>query len=73
MDGPVEQLCAMVDDWQVTGELGDLPAPVWNFIKRKSFSASTPRRNMAASDFPPTPNPASCRNCPPAAQPLQSQ
>ena len=37
MDGPVEQLCALVDDWQVTGELGDLPAPVWNFIKRKKF------------------------------------
>lgn len=37
MDGPVEQLCAMVDDWQVTGVLGDLPPPVWNFIKRKKF------------------------------------
>ena len=37
MDGPVEKLCAMVDDWKVTGELNDLPAPVWNFIKRKKF------------------------------------
>ena len=37
MDGPVEKLCEMVDDWQVTDELNDLPPAVWNFIKRKKF------------------------------------
>ena len=25
LDGPVEQLCAMLDDWQVSHELNDLP------------------------------------------------
>ena len=37
IDGPVEQLCAMVDDWEITAELNDLPASVWEFIKREKF------------------------------------
>ena len=34
--GPVEELCAMVDDWAVTQQ-GDLSPPVWEFIKSKGF------------------------------------
>ncbi|TBR40320.1 MULTISPECIES: acyl-CoA dehydrogenase [Dyella] len=37
MDGPVEQLCAMLDDWQITHELADLPPDVWAFIKKHKF------------------------------------
>ncbi|HEX9178833.1 MAG TPA: acyl-CoA dehydrogenase, partial [Burkholderiales bacterium] len=37
MDGPVEELCAMVDDWRITHELRDLPPEVWQFIKDKGF------------------------------------
>jgi acyl-CoA dehydrogenase len=37
LDGPVEELCAMIDDWQITHELGDLPPPVWEFIKKNKF------------------------------------
>lgn len=37
MDGPVEELCAMSDDWQITNELNDLPESVWKFIKEKKF------------------------------------
>src|SRR3989449_3244661 len=29
LDGPVEELCAMCDDWEITHELQDLPAHVW--------------------------------------------
>lgn len=39
LDGPAEQLCAMLDDWQITGELKDLPPPVWEFLKRHKFMA----------------------------------
>lgn len=43
IDGPVEELCAMVDDWEVTARLGDLPAPVWDFIKRnRMFGLNIP-------------------------------
>ncbi|WP_017461443.1 acyl-CoA dehydrogenase [Dyella ginsengisoli] len=37
LDGPVEQLCSMIDDWQITHELGDLPPEVWDFIKKNRF------------------------------------
>src|SRR3954466_11041184 len=37
IDGPVEELCAMCDDWQITHELQDLPQHVWQYIKDKGF------------------------------------
>ncbi|HEU4669546.1 MAG TPA: acyl-CoA dehydrogenase [Dyella sp.] len=37
LDGPVEQLCSMLDDWQITHELGDLPPEVWEFLKKNKF------------------------------------
>lgn len=37
LDGPVEQLCGMLDDWQITHELGDLPEEVWEFVKKNKF------------------------------------
>src|SRR3954463_6919786 len=37
LDGPVEELCGMVDDWQITHELADLPPNVWEFIKKNKF------------------------------------
>ena len=37
LDGPVEELCRMVNDWQITHELQDLPPHVWQFIKDRGF------------------------------------
>jgi acyl-CoA dehydrogenase len=37
LDGPVEELCAMIDDWQITHELADLPPNVWEFLKKNKF------------------------------------
>jgi acyl-CoA dehydrogenase len=37
LDGPCEQLCRMVDDWQITHELADLPPQIWDFVKREKF------------------------------------
>ena len=37
IDGPVEELCAMLDDWKITWELGDLPAEAWEFMKKHRF------------------------------------
>ena len=33
LDGPVTQLCEMVDEWEISRELGDLPPRAWDFIK----------------------------------------
>ncbi|HEY6044705.1 MAG TPA: acyl-CoA dehydrogenase [Nitrosospira sp.] len=35
--GPVEELCAMLDEWRITRELHDLPPGVWHFIKENGF------------------------------------
>jgi len=37
LDGPVEQLCSMLDDWKINQELNDLPEEVWQFIKDNKF------------------------------------
>ena len=37
IDGPVEELFAMLDDWQITNELHDLPPVAWQFIKDQGF------------------------------------
>src|SRR5450631_763809 len=39
LDGPVEQLCAMLDDWKVNWELRDLPPEAWDFLKAHKFFA----------------------------------
>ena len=37
LDGPVEQLCAMVNEWEITNDLHDLPPQAWQFIKDQGF------------------------------------
>ncbi len=37
LNGPVEQLCDMLDEWKITHELKDLPPEVWQFIKENGF------------------------------------
>lgn len=44
INGPVNQLCEMLDDWHITHERMDLPPEVWQFIKdNKFFSMIIPR------------------------------
>jgi acyl-CoA dehydrogenase len=45
IDGPVEQLCAMLDDWDITHNRMDLPPEVWAFMKQhRFFGMIIPRR-----------------------------
>ena len=37
LDGPVEELCAMLNDWEITHEHYDLPEKVWAFIRGNGF------------------------------------
>lgn len=37
LDNEVETVCAMMNDWQVTRELCDMPQPVWQYIKENRF------------------------------------
>ncbi|WP_090577359.1 acyl-CoA dehydrogenase [Nitrosomonas sp. Nm58] len=37
LEGPVEHLCAMLDEWHITHERYDLPPQAWQFIKDNGF------------------------------------
>ena len=37
LNGPVDELCAMLDDWKINWEWRDLPPEVWDYIKQKKF------------------------------------
>jgi len=37
LNGPVDALCAMLDEWKIFWEWRDLPPDVWHFVKREKF------------------------------------
>ncbi|HKC17113.1 MAG TPA: acyl-CoA dehydrogenase, partial [Steroidobacteraceae bacterium] len=39
LDGPCEELCRMLDDFDITHRRGDLPPAVWEFLKSRGFFA----------------------------------
>ncbi len=39
LDGPVETLCRMLNDWDITQNRADLPPEVWKYIKEQGFFA----------------------------------
>jgi acyl-CoA dehydrogenase len=53
LKGPVEELCRMLDDWQITHELADMPPEVWEFIKKKGFFAMIIPREYGGLGFSP--------------------
>jgi acyl-CoA dehydrogenase len=39
IDGPCEELCRMIDDWEITHRRADLPPHIWDYLKTKGFFA----------------------------------
>ncbi len=37
LDGPTEQVCSMIDDWDTRNNRADLSPEVWKFLKEKGF------------------------------------
>ncbi len=37
VDGPVDELCRLIDDWKINHELHDLSPEVWKFLKQQRF------------------------------------
>ena len=37
LDGPCEELCRMLDDWDITHRRGDMPREVWDFLTSRGF------------------------------------
>ncbi len=51
LDGPVETLCAMLDDWRITSEWNDLPPEVWDYLKREGFFGLIIPRSYGGLEF----------------------
>ncbi len=51
IDGPVEILCQMLDDWQITREQKDLPQEVWRYLKDNGFFSLIIPREYGGLDF----------------------
>src|SRR3989344_1723510 len=51
LDGPVEELCRMLDDWEITHTHHDLPPAVWRFLKDKGFFGLIIPRQYGGLEF----------------------
>ncbi len=49
--GPCEELCRMLDDWDITHVRGDLPPAVWEFLKSKGFFAMIIPKKYGGLEF----------------------
>ncbi|MGY8796631.1 MAG: acyl-CoA dehydrogenase family protein, partial [Woeseiales bacterium] len=50
-DGPCEELCAMLDDWEVSHERADLPPKAWAYIKKHKFFAMIIPKQYGGLEF----------------------
>ncbi len=51
LDGPVEELCALLDEWKITHEWSDLPPKAWDFIKSRGFFAMIIPKKYGGLEF----------------------
>ncbi|HEU4624973.1 MAG TPA: acyl-CoA dehydrogenase [Steroidobacteraceae bacterium] len=51
LDGPCEELCRMLDDWDITHKRGDMPPHVWEFLKTKGFFAMIIAKKYGGLEF----------------------
>ncbi len=51
LDGPVEEVCRMVNDWQTTHQLADLSPEVWQYLKDKRFFAMIIKKKYGGLEF----------------------
>jgi len=51
IDGPCEELCRMLDDWDITHRRADLPPEVFDFIKKKGFWAMIIPKKYGGLEF----------------------
>ncbi|MCC7462345.1 MAG: acyl-CoA dehydrogenase [Gammaproteobacteria bacterium] len=51
LDGPCEELCRMLDDFDITHRRGDLPPEVWQFIRSQGFFAMIIPKKYGGLEF----------------------
>jgi acyl-CoA dehydrogenase len=51
LDGPVEELCRMLDDWDICDSYRKLPDPIWDFLKAHRFFSMIIPREYGGLEF----------------------
>ncbi len=51
LDGPVQELCGMLDEWQINQHHGDLPKQVWDFLRKNQFFAMIIPKTFGGLEF----------------------
>ena len=51
LDGPCEELCQMLDDWEICHERADMPKAVWDYIIEKRFFAMIIPKQYGGLEF----------------------
>lgn len=51
IDGPLKELCRMLDDWEITHQRTDLSPEVWQFIKNNGFLGMIIPKNYGGLEF----------------------
>ncbi len=56
IDGPCEELCRMIDDWQICHELAEIPKEIYDFIIEHRFFAMIIPKKYGGLEFSPYAN-----------------
>ena len=51
MDGPCEELCRMLDEWDIAHKRRDMPPEVWEYIKKHKFFAMIIPKQYGGLEF----------------------
>ncbi len=51
LDGPCEEVCRMVDEWEVNHKLADLPPHIWQYLKDNKFFAMIIKKKYGGLEF----------------------
>jgi acyl-CoA dehydrogenase len=51
LDGPVEKVCSMVNDWEITHELADLTPEIWTYLKENKFFAMIIKKKYGGLEY----------------------
>lgn len=51
IDGPVNEVCQMTNDYQITHQLADLPPEIWQYIKENKFFALIIKKQYGGLEF----------------------
>lgn len=51
IDGPCEELCGMIDDFDITHRRGDMPPQIWDFLKSRGFFAMIIQKKYGGLEF----------------------